>query len=350
MNQSLALEANGRPARRNPRLGLERLAILACLAVYLAAVGAAWWRLSGALPDHLALNAFGHVLTIHNLHERVVGNGALLFAILPSALWLECAMVGWSRSSVRQLLLDRTPSSKTDLAVFLLGLTPVTGMLGRLMTFGIAVLSGVWIHDWLKSAFGVAIDPTGLPFAVQVAIYFFAYTFFDYWTHRVDHTEHFWPLHRYHHSAADFCVVNAARTHPASFTYIFLINTPMAILGATPQVLIDVNVMTIALGFLIHSRIDSDFGWIGRWLVQSPVHHRRHHILDMSEPTGHFGMSPVWDRLFGTWRGDADQSLVIGVDTAYRHGFWVAPDLLRDYLDFWKGLAPRRLKAGPAVG
>jgi sterol desaturase/sphingolipid hydroxylase (fatty acid hydroxylase superfamily) len=56
-------------------------------------------------------------------------------------------------------------------------------------------------------------------------------------------------------------------------------------------------------------------------------------------------MAPIWDRLFGTWRGDADQSLAIGVDTPYRHGFWVGPDLLRDYLDFWKGLIPGRRAA-----
>jgi sterol desaturase/sphingolipid hydroxylase (fatty acid hydroxylase superfamily) len=103
--------------------------------------------------------------------------------------------------------------------------------------------------------------------------------------------------------------------------------------------MVAVNLLVLGLGFLIHSRIDSDWGWIGRWVVQSPTHHRLHHVLDIStRPVGHFSMTPIWDRLFGTWRGDADQSLVIGVDTAYRHGFWIAPDILRDYWHFWKGL------------
>ena len=63
----------------------------------------------------------------------------------------------------------------------------------------------------------------------------------------------------------------------------------------------------------------------------------------MTEPTGHFAMAPIWDRLFGTWRGTADPALVIGVDTPYRHGFWVAPDLARDYWHFWTGHHARRL-------
>jgi sterol desaturase/sphingolipid hydroxylase (fatty acid hydroxylase superfamily) len=103
--------------------------------------------------------------------------------------------------------------------------------------------------------------------------------------------------------------------------------------------MIIVNVMVISLGFLIHSKIDSNFGWIGRWIIQSPQHHRLHHALDwITVPTGHFAQAPIWDHLFGTWRGEADQTLPIGVDTAYRHGFWIVPDLVRDYWDFARSL------------
>ena len=62
----------------------------------------------------------------------------------------------------------------------------------------------------------------------------------------------------------------------------------------------------------------------------------------MREATGFFSMTPVWDHLFGGWSERRDARVEIGVDTAYAHGFWLAPDLLRDYCDFWKGLAGRR--------
>ena len=61
-----------------------------------------------------------------------------------------------------------------------------------------------------------------------------------------------------------------------------------------------------------------------------------------STPTGFFGMTPLWDRLFGGWSQDVRPNIAIGVDTPYRHGFWLMPDLLRDYWDFWKGLAGKR--------
>ena len=85
-----------------------------------------------------------------------------------------------------------------------------------------------------------------------------------------------------------------------------------------------------------------DFGFVGHWLLQSPVHHRLHHVLDMSRATGHFGLCPLWDRLFGTWReefaGSVDQSLAVGVATPYRHDAWLVADMWRDYADFWKGV------------
>ena len=44
----------------------------------------------------------------------------------------------------------------------------------------------------------------------------------------------------------------------------------------------------------------------------------------------------------GGWSEMATPHVAIGVDTPYRHGAWLLPDLLRDYWDFWKGLAGRR--------
>ena len=342
MTQSTMLELGERPAGRG--LG-GRAAIVLGLALYVVLLGAAsWWALQW-LPDSLTLHALGHTLVVKEVHRRLVSNGLLVFCLLPIALWIECAAVGWAGSSARKLLFERTPSTKTDLAVFIAGQAHVMDILARLMTLGLSMLSGMWLHDWLAATFGVTLNADLLPLPAQVVLFFFVYTFFDYWTHRLDHTRWFWPLHRYHHSADEFTVVTSSRQHPAVFSYIFVINMPMAALGASPAVMIWVNTIVIGLGFLIHSRIDSDWGWVGRWVVQSPVHHRLHHILDMSRPTGHFAMAPIWDRLFGTWRGDADQSLAIGVDTPYRHGFWVGPDLLRDYLDFWKGLIPGRRAA-----
>jgi sterol desaturase/sphingolipid hydroxylase (fatty acid hydroxylase superfamily) len=317
-----------------------RALIAGTFLAYAALLAAAWWLVFPMLPDQWVLHVAKHGFALKNIHAKILGNAALLL-LLPSVLWLECAVVGWRNSSARALL-KPTASMKTDLAFLALDQAHVMGLVGRVMMLGASVISGVALRDWLAARTGFAIDLSFLPLVAQVAIYFTAYSFFDYWAHRASHTRLFWPLHRYHHAAEDFCVINGGRIHPAGFVGIFLINVPMPLLGATPEAMIWVNVIVIALGFLIHSRIESGWGWIGRYLVQSPLHHRLHHKLDMREATGFFSMMPVWDHLFGGWSERRDAHVAIGVDTVYAHGFWLLPDLLRDYCDFWKGLVGKR--------
>jgi sterol desaturase/sphingolipid hydroxylase (fatty acid hydroxylase superfamily) len=331
------------PARTGkPRPGFQRAMLAVGFLLYAALLGAAWWALMRLMPDRLAFHVGGHAFALSNVHGRVLANAALVLALLPASLWIECMVVGWARSSCRALLTGTSLSGRSDLACFLLDQLHVMGLLGRAMMLGASMISGLWLRDWLGAHLGFTVDAGSLPVAVQLPFFFSAYTFCDYWTHRVGHLHYFWPLHRYHHAAREFFMVTADRAHPAGFAEIVLITVPMAVLGAQPDVMLIVNVIVIAHGFLIHSRIESDFGWFGRYVLQSPLHHRLHHKLDMSQPTGHFGIMPVWDRLFGTWSGRSDKGVAIGVDTDYRQGFWVIPDLFRDYCDFWKGLAGQR--------
>jgi len=335
-----AINPNARPQTQSGT-DFSRLLITAGALVYAGLLAAAWWLLTALVPDRLTLHLAGHVLALHQLHEKVLGNATSMLVLLPAALWLECFIVGWQDSSARALL-SPTASMKTDIMFLVLDQAHVMGVVGRLMMLGASVISGEALRGWLFARTGFVIDPSPLPLVLQVAVYFIAYSFFDYWAHRLGHTKLFWPLHRYHHAAEDFCVINGARSHPAGFIGLFLINLPMPLLGASAEAMIWVNVIVIALGFLIHSRIESSWGRIGRYLIQSPLHHRLHHKLDMSEATGFFGMVPVWDHLFGGWSERRDAGVEVGVDTPYAHGFWLAPDLLRDYWDFWKGLVGKR--------
>ena len=316
--------------------------LVGVLLTYVAALAAGWWLVLAWVPDRLTLHVAGRLMQLHDIHQKVLASAIPLVAVLPAVLWLECLVVGWRHSSARALL-SPTSSMKTDIAFLLLDQTHITGLLGRVMMLGASVISGIALRDWVARSTGLAVDLSFLPLAAQGVVYFGLYSFFDYWAHRLGHMHWFWPLHRYHHAAEEFCVINGARNHPAGFIGIFLINVPMPVLGATPEVMIWVNIIVIALGFIIHSRIESGWGWIGRYVIQSPLHHRLHHKLDMSHATGFFGMIPIWDHLFGGWDDCKDPHVRIGVDTKYRHGFWLIPDLLRDYCDFWKGLAGRRV-------
>ncbi len=333
------------PAAETPKLSprtvlaLRAVAIL-CFGLYLWGLFALWGVVEHLMPDELTLKALGRSVTMHDVQRKVRDNAILLLAMIPFVLYLEAVLVGWQKSSIRRIVFERNDSIRMDLAVLAAGTTPIMRAIGVVMTFGLSAGFGVWIHDQLSHLLGFQIGLGALPEAVQIFGYFWLYTFFDYWTHRFDHTYFFWPLHRYHHSTRDFSVITSLRSHPAAFLGVFIINAPMAILGAPVSVMVTVNLVVTTIGLLIHSGIDSNWGWFGRWVIQSPNHHRLHHILDYRlNGVGHFSMAPIWDHLFGTWKGEADQTLEIGVDTPYRQGYWFIIDLGRDYYDFVRTFA-----------
>ncbi len=74
-----------------------------------------------------------------------------------------------------------------------------------------------------------------------------------------------------------------------------------------------------------------------------------HHKLSMDEPIGHCGMVPVWDRLFGAWRGTPEPDVAICVLRPYRKGYWVITDLLRDYNELFRGLICRPAELSPGL-
>src|SRR5438309_1924152 len=84
----------------------------AAIGAYAAVIAAAWWLIAKQLPDQLTITLFRHALHLKNMRDRILGNASLIAVILPAALWLECAAVGWTNSSARALLRP-TASMKT---------------------------------------------------------------------------------------------------------------------------------------------------------------------------------------------------------------------------------------------
>src|ERR1700760_743485 len=124
-----------------PRLSF-RFLVAAAFAAYATLVAALWWLVANQAPDQLTVTLFGHALHLKNLRDKILGNASLIVVILPAALWLECAAIGWEKSSARALLRP-TASMKTDLAYFLLDQAHVTGVIGRIMMLGASGISGV---------------------------------------------------------------------------------------------------------------------------------------------------------------------------------------------------------------
>ena len=321
-------------------------AIVAGFFAYLGALLLVWKAVLLWAPDQIALTVMGHPLHVGDLHRHLYAHGMEALVLFPALFVLDLALSGWENSSLRYLL-SFAPSARMDLALWLMAESRVMSVLVLIMGLGVGLIGGDMVHDAIVRFTGVNLTTAGWPVWVQVPVLFLLFSFFDYWNHRLDHTSLFWPLHRFHHSADEFCIITASRVHPALFTSVVTVVGPAAVIGASSDAMLQIVILAGFVRNVIHSRIDSDFGFVGRWLIQSPNHHRRHHGLDVAAlGQGHFSLCPLWDRLFGTWRGAADQTLRIGVDDApYRHGVWVGPDLWRDYLDFWKGWIPLRKRA-----
>jgi len=309
---------------------------LSLVAGHLALLALGWWTLNHLVPDTLTLNLFGYVRPVHEVHRRVIDRTIEISLLLPSIFFVEYLCTGWAQSSVRHLLVERTASSWADMACYVFQLAPVFTLVAGIMSLGVVYISGEALRCLFANATGIDLSIAGAPLALQVAAVFLLYTFFDYWSHRLDHSKVFWPLHRFHHSAESFSVLTAARVHPAMFTAVVGAVLPGLLLGCDPAALVYMGLLIIIIRLTVHSRIESNFGWVGRWIVQSPLHHRLHHSLNRMPIN--LALLPIWDRLFGTWRDAPRHAMRIGTPAPYRHGAWFVPDMWRDYREFWAGL------------
>jgi len=321
----------GAPIRR-----LLHPVALSLVAAHLALLLLGWWALHHLVPDTLTLNLFGHAHQVSEVHRRVIDRTVEISLLLPSIFFIEYLCTGWAQSSVRHLLVERTASGWSDVACYLFQMAPVWTLVTAIMSFGFAYVSGEGLRQALAHATGLKLSIAGAPLALQAVVLFVLYTLFDYWSHRLDHSRVFWPLHRFHHSAESFSVLTAARIHPAMFTAVVGAVLPGAFLACDPEALVYVGLVVIVIRLLVHSRIESNFGWVGRWIVQSPLHHRLHHSLNRMPIN--LALLPIWDRLFNTWRDAPQQAMRIGTPAPYRHGAGVVLDIWRDYCAFWAGL------------
>jgi sterol desaturase/sphingolipid hydroxylase (fatty acid hydroxylase superfamily) len=296
------------------------------------------------LPRDVTLHLFGHVKHVHDFGALVARNLAVPALILPTMFMIESVCVGWEHSSLRDLLRPHDITLRSDVVLFLLvRVTPVYNFMPLVLTLGFSEIAGDSVRLWLHDVAGIDLSLLWLPLPLALLGYMTVHTFLDYWGHRLQHTRLLWPIHRFHHSAQEFSLITADRIHPGDFSTIFFSVFLVGLFQVSSVVYLAYAAVLSALRFTIHSRIDTDFGWVGRYLVLSPGHHRAHHVADEAHSGGNFGLIPLWDVLFGTLRPAVSRSTPIGVDHPYRHGYWVFSDMLRDSRDFVRGFFTRRV-------
>ena len=145
--------------------------------------------------------------------------------------------------------------------------------------------------------------------------FFVTFTFFDYFHHAIQHTKIFWPIHRYHHSAKLLSPFTASRNHP--FIVIlepFFRLFPLFIFANNYEIVLTILFLNLFYQPLVHSDINSNWGWFGKYVLFSPLHHRLHHSSLEEHYGKNLGIFPLWDHLFNTYlQPSKDKKINVGV-------------------------------------
>mgnify|MGYP002700103382 CR=1 FL=1 len=219
--------------------------------------------------------------------------------ILFACFVLDAIFLGKNKSALSNILKPDN-STKNDIYIFIIGLS---GLRHYFIMFSF-LLVGYFSRQWADVNMSFDLIRNVDSVIIQMCIYIIIYDFLDYWIHRCAHrVSWWWEVHRFHHSATKFNIITVGRTHPLDLALAdFLLIIPMTLLGTPIEQLFVIVVLRSMLGKLQHSMIGWDFGWLGRYIIMSPVGHRIHHSPYPEHWDKHYAHTFIfWDRMFGTY-------------------------------------------------
>jgi sterol desaturase/sphingolipid hydroxylase (fatty acid hydroxylase superfamily) len=270
-------------------------------------------------------------------HIEMLARRILVVELAPTAFVFiaETFGCGWQRCSLRRLLCSQQSSISVDVALFGLKCFGLAAVAAVVLTLGISHFLnklGEAIDVYLKGQNRLRVQ-TGS--AIQdVAVFYLGYTFFAYWAHRLKHFGPFWYLHRVHHSAKELTIITNARIHPAEQPFSqFVSLIGVVFIGCPPQFVIPMLLYAKAHDLILHCNARWDWGWLGRWVIASPLRHRLHHSILPQHTNRNFAICPLWDHLFGTYSGDVIDDAIGISDADYQDVPYWAPRLPRQLID-----------------
>ena len=138
----------------------------------------------------------------------------------------------------------------------------------------------------------------------QVIFFTLIADFLRYWWHRWMHgLKVLWPFHQVHHAATSFTLLTGNRVH--SVEYLFALPTvvlPLILLGTSTGSSLTLLTALRIIDIAQHSMMPVSFGWVGKWVIYSPIGHRIHHSPEPEHWDRNFGdIFPILDHIFGTW-------------------------------------------------
>jgi sterol desaturase/sphingolipid hydroxylase (fatty acid hydroxylase superfamily) len=294
---------------------------------------------SDSSPPGSATGVLGHLL--QRLADYYVAGGpallrslAVALAVAAVVLLAELAFVPWQSSSLRRLA-RLSPTARTDLLAFLLVETNVGLFLGMAMFLGLTYGAQKSLRLWPESWQLHLANPW-----LAVPLFFVLTDFANYWVHRWCHTlPLLWRFHRYHHSAPEMTVFTATRDHPLERAFSGVVVAAATVwIGLPPTDIMVLHLSGKAIGLAKHSNVHANWGWFGRWVIQSPAAHRIHHS---SAPEHHnvnyASLFQWWDVWFGSAvhpTAEQSRAVAMGVedDTGHRPPLRYLLEIYADFL------------------
>lgn len=128
----------------------------------------------------------------------------------------------------------------------------------------------------------------------------------------------FWRFHRMHHADRDMDVTTALRFHPVEILASMLLKIGL-IYALGPQAIAVVLFEILLNGTALFNHANLALPrWLDRAIrlvLVTPEMHRIHHSTRREEHDSNFGFAlSVWDRIFGTYRAQAAEGMVVGLE------------------------------------
>lgn len=187
---------------------------------------------------------------------------------------------------------------------------------------------GLFALVWLRGLLYFWIDlPEGLlsanlPPVAEGLLFYFAYSFGNYWFHRIKHSnKYLWRYaHRFHHSTSQMETRVAFYRHPTEIVLntIYLIVLGKLIFGVSTEALVLALAIEGCLESFHHANITipKRFHWLG-YIVQLPGMHLVHHQYGLHR----FNYAPfLWDTVFKTVRIPTDWDKRLGLAKSHDIG------------------------------
>lgn len=264
---------------------------------------------------------FSRLYEISGIGNLTLKNILSFICITISVFILELIMVGWHKSSLKRILkFDKTIQS--DLLCWFLEIFNLMNFIAFLFTLGtIYYLAGVVQRNVHFNLLSFSHN-----YYVQFIILFILGDFKNYWYHAVFHKyQPLWKIHEFHHSATTLTIATTFRDHFIQIAVGKIFDVLLfVLLGAPAFVYVYMTALLSIHKMLIHSSIQTNWGFIGKYILVSPAAHRLHHSINEKHYDKNLGSTLIiWDRIFKTYH-PAEEIVEVGIpnNTYNEKGFF----------------------------